>query len=403
MLKKIIHFIVFFLFCLSAIGQPNQLSPEAQISVITCGPGADLYSSFGHSAFRVQDPVLGLDLVYNYGTFDFNAPNFYLNFALGRPIFSLSRSRFVNFLYTYQLENRWVKEQILDLDTKEKNRIFLFLENNYLPENRDYKYDYINENCSTKIPEVLRKVLGNSLVYHEDHLNEQQSFRELMQSYLLWNSWGSFGIDIGLGAVIDRKAAPAEHIFLPDYVLLQMNHASWKDKPLVKRQRTILDLNNGQKIHFFTSTPLFWVLLLCVFTITITIIDFKNQTRSRRLDFFLFAVLGAIGLLITFLWFFTDHSAAALNFNILWAFPANIVVAFYVLRKEVLPAWIPKYINGLLLLLLLLVVFWIIGLQGFHPLALLIALVLGIRYLYLYYYFKKVYPVWVRDIWKAKR
>lgn len=396
-----LHFIVLFGF--TGLSQSALLSPEAEISVITCGPGADLYSSFGHSAFRVQDPVRKLDLVYNYGTFDFNAPNFYMNFALGRPIFSLSRASFVNFLYTYQLENRWVKEQILDLVPDEKNRIFLFLETNFRPENRDYKYDYIKENCSTKIPEVLSDVLGPSLVFHEDHLKENLSFRDLMQGYLVRNSWGSLGIDLGLGSVIDRIAAPLEYMFLPDYVMLQMDNASLKGKPLVERQRTILDLNNGQVSHLFTSTPLFWVLLLLGFTITITLIDFKNQTRSRRLDFVLFLLSGAVGLLVAFLWFISDHSASALNFNILWAFPLNIFVAIFMLRKEILPKWLPGYINIMILLLLLMVVLRLTAVQGFHPVAMLIAVILAIRYLYFYYYFRKVYPIWTAQIWKSRK
>ena len=387
----------------AALAQTPRLSPQAKISVITCGPGSELFSSFGHSAFRVQDPVRGLDLVYNYGTFNFNAPNFYVNFAIGRPLYYLSRDQFVNFLYTYQLENRWVKEQILDLNAVDINRVFLFLEDNYRPANRAYKYDYLKENCSTKIPEVLREVLGTSLVYKEDHLKDEQSIRELMQSYLTWNSWGSLGIDIGLGSVIDKKASPEEHLFLPDYVMFQMNNSSLDGKPLVKRQRTILDLSNGEKIQFFTNSPLFWVLLLGVFTITITVIDLRNHTRSRRLDFFLFFFSGAAGLLIAFLWFFTDHSASALNFNILWAVPVNIFVAFYVLRKELLPTWIPRYINIMLLLLLIFLILWLTGVQGFHLLALLISLIIGIRCAYLYYYFREIYPIWARDIWKTRK
>jgi hypothetical protein len=119
--------------------QVSVLSEIAQISVITCGPGRDLYASFGHSAFRVQDSAQGIDYVYNYGTFDFNAPNFYYNFAIGRPIFILSASKFSDFLYSYQLENRWVKEQILALTSFEKNDLFRFLENNRKLENRSYK------------------------------------------------------------------------------------------------------------------------------------------------------------------------------------------------------------------------------------------------------------------------
>lgn len=400
---KFSHFIFFLALCLISIRLSAQLSPAAQISVITCGPGTDLYASFGHSAFRVQDPELGLDLVYNYGTFDFDAPNFYLNFAHGRPIFSLSRQQFVNFLYIYQLENRWVKEQILDLGIQEKNDLFQFLENNYLPENRDYKYDYIWENCSTKIPEVLRNVLGNSLVFHEDRSPNPYSFRQLMQQNLSWNSWGSLGIDIALGSVIDRVASTQETMFLPDYVLEQMNNSSYSEHPLVSRQRTILDLNNSNGALLFTSSPLFWILFLFIFSLTITYIDFRNQTRSRWLDFMLLFITGAAGLLITYLWFFSDHSAAANNFNILWALPTNFIIAFIMTRRGPLAKWVPRYFKVALWVLVLIPILWVAGIQGFPPLASIILLTLAVRYFYLDYYFRRFYPVWLNGVWKTKK
>ncbi len=400
---KFSHFIFFLVFCLTVIRLPAQLSPEAQISVITCGPGSELYTSFGHSAFRVQDQTHGLDLVYNYGTFNFDAPNFYLNFAHGRPIFSLSRQQFVNFLYTYQLENRWVKEQILDLGIQEKNDIFKFLENNYLPENRDYKYDYIWENCSTKIPEVLSNVLGGALVFHEGRSPNPYSFRELMQQHLYWNSWGSLGIDIALGSVIDRVAGTEETMFLPDYVLEQMNNSSFSNRPLVSRQRTILDLNNGSAAFLFTTSPLFWALFLLIFSLTITFIDFRNQTRSRWLDFILLLLTGGAGLLITYLWFFSDHAAAANNFNILWALPTNFVIAFFMTRKGSLAEWLPRYFRVVLWLLVLVPILWIAGVQGFPPIVTVILLTLGIRYLYLDYYFRRFYPTWLSEVWKSRK
>ncbi len=388
MRQKIGFWLIFILIFTHGYSQSPQLSPSAKISVITCGTGDELYASFGHSAFRVQDPIIGLDLVYNYGTFDFDTPNFYLKFARGQLMYSLSRQRFENFLYTYQLENRWVKEQILDLELNDMNEIFQFLEQNYLPENRDYKYDYIKENCSTKIPEVLKKVLGDPLVFHSDHLKDKLTFRQLMQSYLSWNSWGSLGIDLALGSVIDRKAKAEEHMFLPDYVLLQMNNSSLNDQPLVQRERTVLDLNNGRMALLFTSSPLFWLLLLFVFTMTITIIDFRNGTRSRWLDFILMFLTGFCGLFIIFLWFFTDHTATANNFNIAWAFPVNIVLAFLMVKKGELPGWVPRYYFFVFWLLIVIPILWVLGIQGFPPLLIIILLTLGLRYLFLNYYFK---------------
>ena len=390
-------FIVISLLFIAGYSQPTQLSPLSQVSVLTCGTGDQLYSSFGHSSFRIQDPSQGIDVVYNYGTFDFDTPNFYLKFASGKLLYSLSRERFENFLYTYQLENRWVKEQILDLNQDAKNELFRFLENNYKPENRDYKYDFIYENCSTKIPEVLEKVLSNSLTLQSDHIEADASFRQLVQSYLHWNSWSSFGIDLAFGAVMDRKANPREYMFLPDFVLSQLNNSSLQGKPLVQRERTILDLKNGRVSSIFTISPLFWFLLFLVFTITITSIDFRNQTRSRWLDFTIFSLSGATGLFIIFLWFFTDHTCTANNFNIAWAFPVHLYTAFFLCRKGELPHWTGRYIKIAMYLLLIVPLLWIIGIQEFPSILVLILITLAIRFIYLDYYFKHYYPTSVNS------
>ncbi|MDH3698049.1 MAG: DUF4105 domain-containing protein [Flavobacteriaceae bacterium] len=369
---------------LQAYSRPVQLSAKAEISVLTCGPGDDLYATFGHSAIRVQDPNLGIDIVYNYGSFDFNTPNFYSKFAKGQLLYSLSRERFENFLYTYQLENRWVKEQILDLDTREKNALFQFLENNYKPENRKYKYDFLFDNCSTKIPYVISSVFGSKIGFTEDHLDETSTFRDLIQENLYRNSWSSLGIDLALGADIDRNAAVKEHMFLPNYVFKQFEHTEIDSKPLVKREREVLDASNGDNRKYFTTSPLFWLLLLFFFVATITFIDFRNLTRSRWLDVFLFLISGVIGLFIIFLWFFTDHTATANNANLLWALPTHLGLIYILGSKKTLPDWFHKYALVSLILMATLFLFWVFGIQKFSPvlLPLLFALLLRMAYLW---------------------
>ena len=380
--------LVSFLLLVFVSNVKGQLSSRAQISVITCGPGADLYATFGHSAFRVQDPVNGLDVVYNYGTFNFNTPNFYLKFARGKLLYSLSREPFEDFLYTYQLEKRWVKEQILQLSSPERNELFRFLETNYEPANRDYKYDFLFNNCSTKIPDVLSRVLGDRLSFDENYLEEQFTFRQLIQQYLETNSWSSLGIDLALGAVIDRKAKPLEHMFLPDYVYAQLNHSLLGGKPLVLRERTILQDQGPANGAYFTLTPAFWLALLLLFTITITYIDYKNGSRSQALDFLMLFITGTTGLVIIFLWFFTDHTATVWNFNLLWAFPLNLFLAFYLLRRGSGTRRIPVFMVALLTLLALVPVLWITGIQLFSPLLIAIWCSLALRYLFLYRHYK---------------
>ncbi len=407
---RILHIREYYLLLILIIGsltaiyaQVPELSPRAKVSVITCGTGNELYSAFGHSAFRVQDPQLGLDLIYNYGTFDFDTPNFYGKFAMGKLLYSLSRERFENFLYTYQLENRWVKEQLLELNPGEEQQIFNFLENNYKPENRHYLYDFINENCSTKIPEVLAEVLGSSLEFTPIHEDNPKSFRDLIREFQATNSWSGFGIDLALGAVVDRKAQSEQYMFLPYYVFEQLENTKYMTTPILERERTILDIKNNGNEPYFNISPGFWLGLLMVFTITITLIDYKNGSRSRWLDAFLFALTGVTGLVLVFLWFFTDHTATLYNLNVLWAFPFNIILAFFLIQKREQPQWIQKYLLITLILLILVLPIWLTGIQKFSPLISLILLFLGVRYAYVYYYLKIAYPRWHSKITNQKK
>lgn len=364
--------------------------PEAQFSVITCGPGTDLYATFGHSAFRFRDPSRGIDWVYNYGTFDFNTPNFYVKFVRGKLPYALGKQEFENFLYTYQLENRFVREQLLDLSKTEIEGLLTYLEKNNQPENRLYKYDFLFENCATKVPDILQNVLGPTLEYSYAHLLERKSFRDLIQENLYWNTWSSFGIDLALGSVIDRKAAGSEFSFLPKYVEQQIENASLNGNSLTDRSRLILDIKPLNPKSVFTATPLFWTLFLLGITIVITWIDYRNNTRSKVLDFLLFFATGIAGFILIFLWFFTDHTSTAWNANLLWAFPFNLVIAFRVLAPTS-QGHHKKYLALLMLLLAITAGLWVFGIQIFSPVMIPLWLALFLRYLFLFNFKKPIH------------
>jgi hypothetical protein len=381
---KIRFLLVLIGFSFMTFSQEIELSPKAQISIITCGPGQELYSTFGHSAFRLQDPELGIDVVYNYGTFNFNTPNFYMKFAQGKLLYSLSRQKFEDFLWTYEMENRWVQEQLLNLDAKETKALFEFLENNFKPENRDYKY-----NCSSKIRDVLNTVFRDRISYFDGHLIQRYTFRQLIHQSLVTNSWSAFGIDLALGSVIDKKATPNEHMFLPIYVMDQMANTDLDQEPIVKRERSIMEFESLDPYTYFLLTPLFWVLALMVFVLVITYIDFKNNSRSRWLDFFLSFSTGITGMLIIFLWFFTDHTATAGNLNILWSFPLNSIACFYLVKTKPLPQWMQKYFVLITVLLIITLLVWITRIQLFSPLIVPLLVLLAARYFFLLHWFKR--------------
>src|SRR5690606_21928838 len=221
-LKKIVKkkylLLLLVLITVSAKAQFGSLLPTAEISIVTIDLGAELYDKFSHSAFRVKDTLSWVDVVFNYWVYYFNTANFYTQFAQGKLLYQLGVSYYQPFFETYVAQNRWIKEQTLNLSDSEKEAISDFLWNNAQPENKKYKYDFFFDNCATKIRDVIQKVLGNKLEFKEDHIKEEFTFRELIQQNLQANSWGSLGIDIALGAVIDRKAKPIEYQFLPEYV-----------------------------------------------------------------------------------------------------------------------------------------------------------------------------------------
>ncbi len=380
-LKKYLLF-VFLAFSALGFSQEIELSPLSKISLLTVGAADDLSSKFGHTAIRIQDSAIHMDIVFGYGGFDFEDPLFYYKFTTGKLDYSMTGHRFNGFLESYKIQNRWVREQELNFSVAQRNQLFQFLKNNHRKENRYYKYDFLFDNCATKVPEVFNDIFDSSLKYDSSHLKEASTFRQLIHEYLDENSWSAFGIDLALGSVIDREASSWEHQFLPFYVKEQFENTRINGEPLVIKEELILDVKPiSEKKHFILS-PLFWLIILLVLTIAITYRDYKNNKRSRWLDFTLSLSTGIAGLIICFLWFATNHSSTKINFNILWAAAPNLIAAFYLLKKK-LPKWISKYLWIVLGGIVLTGILWLFKIQVFSPLILFILLALAIRYVFL--------------------
>ena len=383
-MKRKFYFIFllsFYCFQLTA----QQLSDKASISIITCGPGNELYSTFGHSAFRVFDPLQRFDKIYNYGTFDFNAPNFYLNFAKGKLIYLLSTSDFSRFLRLYQYENRWVKIQVLNLSSEEIQHMFNFLENNAKQENRDYQYDFFYDNCSTKIEEVVQTVLKDKVVFSNNHITSNKSHRDLITDYTKDFKWGKFGIDLALGSVIDDKASKNDYKFLPDYIFEAFKNATIQKnsniEPLVNKEMSILkEIPFKKPIEYLSPLNVIFAISLLIIFIT-----YKNHQKSKRnktIDFTIYFFTGIIGIVVLLLWFASSHTATYKNYNFLWAFAPNIVVAFFMLKCN-LQKWISFYNRILLMLLISMILLWVLKIQIFNIAIIPLIMALGIRLIYL--------------------
>jgi hypothetical protein len=246
-------------------------------------------------------------------------------------VYSLARYEFKYFLASYKRDKRWVKQQVLNLTQTEKQAYFRYLEQNVLPKNAFYGYDPFYQNCATKLRDISATILGNKITFNDSHLEKKRSLRQLMDREIPWNTWGSFGINLALGSKLDLKATSNEYMYLPDYVYDAFKNATIfeknQPKAFVQKEETLLDYKELKQSISLLNPFLIFTIISCI-GLLITFKDFKNYRRTKWLDFLLFFVTGLVGILILFLWFFTNHSTTPNNFNFLWAFAPNLIVAF---------------------------------------------------------------------------
>jgi hypothetical protein len=382
----------FLLILLSFVGLTPAKAQFWEVSLLTADPGTELYSSFGHSAIRMREmgPDGGRDLVFNFGTFDFDTPNFYGKFATGKLNYMLSVATYDRFIVEYDYYKRGLREQVLDLNEEQKDFLLQHLDAQYAPERRFYKYDFFYNNCATKIRDAFDIAMGEQLVW-SDSVAEEKTFRNLIDEFVLPLPWADFGIDLALGAVIDRPATELEKQFLPTYMEQAFANATILEngvsRPLVKQSRVLLEYpkENAQQ-SLLNPSMVFWLLTL-VFA-ALTLYGFKKGKLMKGLDVALFGSVGILGIVVAFLWFFTDHTATAWNWNILWAFPGHLVLVWGLVARPN-ATWISSYLLFAMGATVMTLLFWIFGLQSFSPALIPILLLLLLRSNFLFYNRKK--------------
>lgn len=350
------YFLTFFkLFALAFLlaGLPNQAAAKTQVSLITCGPGThEVYQAYGHTAIRVFDAEKGIDSVYNYGVFDFRTDGFYLKFIRGKLLYYLDVESFDHFLYNYVLQKRWVREQILDLDERSTETLIKALKENLLEENKYYLYDFTYNNCSTKPRDVIRTALGNGFEYPVLPSSGSESFRQIIDRYMSYNDWLDLGIDLLLGARLDKKMTTEDRMFLPIELMEVFDSAQYQGKPLVIQSQMWFN-PPLEEAPYVPGPALFaWILLALVLLWQI----FKPKPGISKIPAIIFSLVSGIaGLILIFMWVATDHYMAKGNFNLLWAFPLNLPLAIGLMSstpgsKTLLLARIARILLVLLLL-----------------------------------------------------
>lgn len=299
-----------------------------RISLLTCTPGDEIYSSYGHSAIRVQDERNGFDVVFNYGTFDFDTPFFVPKFLCGTLDYMLSASNFSRFISTYKREGRGVVEREFILSTSQKEEMERFLFVNLQPENRFYRYDFFFDNCATRIRDIAFRI-SNCDSQPSRNLSETETFRDCLHNYVTQNEWYGAGIDLILGVRTDKYVSAYDKAMLPDYLEELLTNERLLGSPHV-----LLERAQPEKSTNPLTTPISLSVVLSVVTLALTVYEVKKRVWLKWVDYTFFSIMSLLALLFWFLWVISEIKITTYNVNVLWASILYIPLIIGMLRSK---------------------------------------------------------------------
>jgi len=335
----ILLFIGLSLFCFKA--NAFTLSKDAKISILTCSQGSELYSLFGHTAIRVHDPVAKLDEVFNYGTFDFDTPNFYMKYIKGSLPYYLTTTSFKRFLYSYTMDNRTVYSQTLKLDSIQKQQLFDLLLENRKPENRSYLYNFLFDNCTTRTRDIVLKSIKGNVEWNIADVDN--SFWNLLDECLQISPWSQWGIHTVLGQSGNKEATTFQYMFLPDHLMFGLNTAQLNNVKLSENTEVLYRASEQDNTTPWYLHPIFIFGIVCS-SLIFLLYKVKNIFLLNTISCTLFLITGIVGCLIVFLGAFTAHPMTAPNWNILWANPFNLIALVFLFKKSI-PHFVRVYLK----------------------------------------------------------
>jgi hypothetical protein len=312
MFKKIFFFLL-LLFSKIAFSQSIPLSDKCKISVLTCGSGNQLYSTFGHTAIRISDYERNLDVVYNYGMFDFEEGNFYLKFIKGDLQYFVATTSYQEFLMEYQFEQREVLEQTLNLNHEKQQQLFEFLNSSLQSEDKYYNYKFIDRNCTTMVLDKINHILGSEIIQKVD--TKELTYREVLNPYFENYFYYKLGISIIFGEKVDRKA---EKLFLPIEFYNSLAKCTVNGQKLVSSSDIVVKANQPKIKFNFLDSIYFIVTLLLI----LVVLNFK------RINKLYFAIMGLLGIFFCLVGFYSLHEELLWNYNALLFNPLLLPIAF---------------------------------------------------------------------------
>lgn len=319
-IKLLILFLLVFNLSLSANTRYNTWTKDlrnTEISLLTCTPDDEIYSIFGHTAIRINNPYIGLDEVVNYGLFDFNQENFIYRFVKGETDYMCGIEDYNSFIFYYMWRGSGIKETVLNLTNSEKERFLKVLDYDLKPENRTYRYNFAYNNCATKIRDIINYTYSGT---YESIIPSEFTFREVIGIYAKEYPWYMFGFDICLGGKeYNTIMTPEEAQFLPELLDVALNNSiinrdGEELRPTTFQRMIVEPTKEVKEAGFFTP------MILCQLILVLSLINLfwgsKCVIASKIYSGTIFLSCTIIGAIITFLMLFSEHPFTSGNMNI---------------------------------------------------------------------------------------
>ena len=316
---------------LAWLGITARAQDSAKCSLLTCSAGEEIYSLFGHTALRYEDPARGIDVVFNYGMFSFGVPHFALRFALGETDYQLGVTDFRRFAAEYQWDERDVWQQTLNLTSREKQRLWEALTENYRPENRTYRYNFFYDNCATRPRDRIEACVDGRVEYAaaQDSTGTVCTWRDLLHRYTEGHPWARFGIDLCIGSRADKPASYREQMFVPFYLQQYLRGAcivseQGDRRPLVGEEVKVVDAAHTAQEESLLPSPMQAALLLWAGVTVLSIYGVRRRKSLWALDGLLFGTAGVAGCILAFLAACSQHPAVSPNWLLLILHPLHL-------------------------------------------------------------------------------
>ena len=321
-------FFAVVVFCSISVSLAAQ---ERRVSLLTCSPGEAVYELFGHTAVRVVDSSRDIDVVFNYGLFSFNEPNFVWRFILGETDYLLGVVDYEYFIGEYAVRGSGVTEQVINIDDKQSEKLLNALIVNTMPDNRKYRYNFFFNNCTTKARDKIFEALGgtNAVEYPTPSIGEDMSYRDILHRYTAGNPWTSFGIDLLLGAPADVKAGREGAQFAPLILMDELTAATIKSdggsRPFVVEQQDLL-LPDEKSVVKSNLTPFNVSLIFLIFTFVVMLVEKRKKRCYWGWDILIMGLQGLSGLMLTFMVLFSQHPAVDVNWLLILLNPLPLII-----------------------------------------------------------------------------